>query len=153
MGLTITTTIKNSHLPETARRLIANELQKHNGQVLRIEIKRNTQKTLKQYGYLFGVVYPIIANAIKELDGQVVSIDEVDLMMKSKFWNTLLIDPDNNEILRLPNLKRKMNKAELVVFIDDVINWGTLTLGIEKFPTKEDLDENDVFHIENISPY
>jgi hypothetical protein len=153
MGLTITTTVKNDHVTNQARELIAQELTKHNGHVLKIEIKRNTQKTLKQYGYLFGVVYKIIRQAIKETDGQNIADDELDLMMKLKFWHTTIIDPETQEIIRVPNLKRKMNRAELAVFIEDVMNWGTACFNIEKYPSADDFKDDEFYHIDEMTTY
>jgi hypothetical protein len=153
MGLTITTTVKNDHVTKQARELIAQELTKHNGQVLKIEIKRNTQKTLKQYGYLFGVVYRIIRQSIKDTEGQDMLIDELDLMMKLKFWHTTIIDPENHEIIRVPNLKRKMNRAELAVFIEDVMNWGSACFNIEKYPSSDDFKDDEFYHIDEMTTY
>lgn len=96
----------------------------HNeGKHIEIEMKRKTSVSASQYGYLYAVVYPKLTVWINDLHQTNYGSDDIDLMMKLKFWYDEIIDIDTGEITKIPKFKHKMNKEEMSIFIDKIIKW------------------------------
>jgi hypothetical protein len=123
MALKVKAKVKDCHLPKKVRENIAEYLKYNNGKDIDIEIKRSSKVTQSQYGYLYAVVYPVIASWLTETQGQIFDVYDVDDMMKIKFHNLKSIDIDTGEVHTIPNSKTKMNKGLMMQFIDNIINW------------------------------
>lgn len=123
MALKVKAKVNNGHLPAKVRQSIAHYLEHNNGKDIDIELKRSSKVTQSQYGYLFAVIFPVIANWLTETQGEKYDVYDVDLMMKLKFHNLKSIDVDTGEVHTIPNSKTKMNKGLMMQFIDNIINW------------------------------
>ena len=97
-------------------------------------------KTLEQLGYLFGVVYPTIADAATEMWGETVTIDDIHFELKRQFLSRPVVDRNTGEelISRTASL-RKLNVKELSEYIEKCIK-----LSNEYFHTP--VEPPDQFH-------
>jgi hypothetical protein len=96
----------------------------HNeGKHIEIEIKRKSNVTQAQYGYLYAVIYPRIKVYINDLHQENYIENDIDIMMKLKFWYDSIIDIDTGEVTKIPKYKHKMNKEEMSKYIDNIIKW------------------------------
>ena len=100
--------------------------------VTRIDGKR----TLPQLAYFYGIVLPIIKEALEELEGRSMTKDEVMTILKTLFlYEEILF---GEEFKKIPMSLSKAKKNEVHKFIDDVINFGRDMLGVEiPEPVKE----------------
>jgi hypothetical protein len=56
-------------------------------------------KSPKQLGYLFGVVYPTIADAATEAWGETVTTDDIHLEMKKRFLSKPIVNHETGEVM------------------------------------------------------
>lgn len=96
----------------------------------------DSKKTLPQLAYFYGIVLPIIKEALEELEGTSMTKDEVMTILKSLFlYEEILFE---GEFKKVPMSLSKAKKTEVHKFIDDVINFGRDMLDVEiPEPTKE----------------
>ena len=91
------------------------------GKVVEISIKKScSTKTLKQLGYLFGVVAKCIQSKLAE-DGDFKSIEEIKELIKGMFFyqESLAF----GEIIRTPISLSLASKEEMSKVIDDTLKW------------------------------
>lgn len=84
---------------------------------------KSPNKTNNQLNYLFGVVYPCVQRRWRE-DGNDHSIDYIDLYFKDLFF----YEYDNG--VKVLKSKAGASKKDMIDYIDNVINWCALNLGI-----------------------
>lgn len=116
-------TVIGGNLAEIARTLIKGELQKNEGGAVSIEIKKHSTASLQQWGYLYGIVYPVAAKFFEEEQGEKFSIKDVDHFLKEKFWYEIrpVQGVESIKWVKTPKDKKQMNKGELGAYIDAVI--------------------------------
>jgi hypothetical protein len=84
---------------------------------------------LPQLAYFYGIVLPIIKEALEELEGRSMTKDEVMTILKTLFlYEEILF---GEEFKKIPMSLSKAKKNEVHKFIDDVINFGRDMLGVE----------------------
>jgi len=76
--------------------------------------------TPKQFGYLYGICYPLSMVALIDAGYEFVNIDEVDLFWKSLFANKEVLNRETGEILKIP-----LSKSEFVT-IDEMTYCNTI---------------------------
>lgn len=123
--------IKDGKLTAEASQLVRQFLNDRNGKTVRIEITETGEEKLQQYGFLYGAVYPLLQKGIKDVTGENASIEDIDTLMKMRFWYTEIIDFETGQVTRLPNQKRKMNKSELAEYTENVLNFASEYLGVQ----------------------
>jgi len=133
MGLEVKSKIVNGKMNPECRKLIADKIQELEGQNVRFILKRASPSSLRQYGYLFAVIYPQIKHRIEYLEGlkNNYSIDDIDLMMKLKFHSKEMIDHETGEVVKIPLRKRWKNKRQLSEYMDSCIKWAHEYLDIK----------------------
>jgi hypothetical protein len=101
----------------------------HEGQEVEIVVKRKSKDKVRQYRYLYGVVYQLIA----EHTGY--STYYVDIMMKSKFC----FDVVNG--VKIPRKKSAstFKTAEFTQYIDNIRKWAMEFLEI-RIPEPNEID-------------
>jgi hypothetical protein len=119
----ILTKIENDVTPKTVQQMIEKELQKYNDKAVSIEIKEDNPDKIRQYGYLFGTVYPIAQAFIFIDTGERLSLEDTDTLMKLRFWYEEVPDVITGELHKIPNRKRDMNKREMEVFIENILGF------------------------------
>ena len=117
--------------------MIKKYLEANEGRNLTIEIKDSSPTRLAQYGYLHGICYPILIMGFKITNDVVLSLEDVDTVMKLRFWFEEILEPLTGELTKIPKRKRDMNRSEMSEFIQRCIGFGSEYLGVEIPPPSE----------------
>lgn len=133
----VISTVKNGgQISKQAQALLLQYLLKREGKAVEITVKDATRPSLNQYGYLYGVVYPILGAWFTALQGVQYSVEDVDYFLKDRFLSSQKPDPVTGEIRKFVNLKRKASKSELSAYIEQVLHFAS-EQGIEIPPAGE----------------
>lgn len=89
----------------------------------------DSKKTNPQLSYFYGIVLPIIKQALEEIEGSSFTKDEVVWILKDRFFYEEVRYGDEFTKVHLSLSKAK--KEEVRFFIDKVINFATDILGVE----------------------
>ena len=93
-------------------------------QTVTLTIKRATRRKSKQQGgYLFGIVYPVIADELGYRDYEIEQVH--DAVMRELRG----LQPDPNP-LKLRHSLATMNHEEVSAYIEDVRHWAVTNYGI-----------------------
>lgn len=117
-----------------ATQLIESVFSQNAGKYVKVTAKEATSVKIKQYNYLYGICYPIISFGIRLTANVVLSIDDVDILMKKRFWYTESYTQNENKqwvMEKIPRSKRDMNRAQMSDFIQNCINFGIDELGVD----------------------
>lgn len=117
-----------------AMELIGSVFMQNTGKYVKIVAKEATSIKIKQYNYLYGVCYPIISFGIKLTANVVLSINDVDILMKKRFWYTESYTQNESKqwvIEKIPRSKRDMNRAQMTEYIQNCISFGIDELGVD----------------------
>ena len=85
--------------------------------------KFHRKATPKQFGYLFGVCYPLSMIALNDAGYEFVNIDEVDLFWKSIFANKEVMNRETGEILKIPLSKSEFVTIDEMTYCDAIRNY------------------------------
>lgn len=98
-----------------------------------VTIERYYRKaTPKQFGYLYGVVYPhSILALIESGEEDITTVEEVDLYWKLKFLNRKIVDRSTGEIIILPISKAKFKTIDEMAYCDQIRNHCAEWLGYQ----------------------
>lgn len=129
--------ITDCKTPSDVSKLIREKLAENNGKTVRIQITESNGDKLNQYGFLYGAVYPILRKALQDLHGGSVSIQDIDLLMKLRFWYIEVPDFETGEIAKIPNTKTRMTKAQMNEYIENVLNFAAEYLNVHIEPKQE----------------
>ena len=106
------------------------------GRAVRVEIKSTASKTTDQLGYYWGVVLPRIQQGMQE-NGNELGLAQINQMLNEKFFcitNTASWTDANGvqhvHIIRTPRSKSGATKDEMARFLDEVIRWASVELGV-----------------------
>ena len=95
-----------------------------------LSIKPKNRRSEPQNRYLWGVVYSELRIRLKEL-GNDFTNEEVHELMKLKFNPVPLAGPDGEVLDYCGGSTAKMNKEEMGIYLDKIIQWAAEFLGIE----------------------
>lgn len=106
------------------------------GRAVRVEIKSTASKTTDQLGYYWGVVLPRIQQGMQE-NGNELGLAQINQMLNEKFFcitNTASWTDANGvqhvHVIRTPRSKSGATKDEMARFLDEVIRWASMELGV-----------------------
>ena len=96
----------------------------------------DSKRTLPQLAYFYGIVLPIIKEALEDLEGTTFTKDEIMTILKTMFlFEEILFE---GEFKKVPMSLAKAKKSEVLKFIQDVIEFGRNMLNVEiPEPTKD----------------
>ncbi len=120
----ITTVKDGGKISKQAQALLLQYLLKREGKAVEITVKDATRPSLNQYGYLYGVVYPILGAWFTALQGNLYSVEDVDFFFKDRFLSSTKPDMITGEPRKFVNLKRKSSKQELTAYIEQVLMFA-----------------------------
>lgn len=106
------------------------------GRMVHVEVKTAASKTTEQMGYYRKVVLPRVRDGLKEQGNEHMSLADVNQLLNEKFFHTVktIIWKKGNDIhthqIVTPRSKSGATKDEMSQFIDDVIRWAALDLGV-----------------------
>ena len=105
------------------------------GRALKIEVKSVATKTKNQLAYYWSVVLPRVQQGLEE-QGNEMSIYEVNRFLNEKFFftsKTVCWKKGKDEyvqVIRTARSKSGASKDEMSAFLDKVIRWANMDLGI-----------------------
>lgn len=103
-----------------------------NGRYTLVVEKQHNKASQLQFGYLYGVVYPIALKAYLELGNEdITTVEQLDYFFKSKFANIEVIDRETGDITKLPQSKAQFKTIDEMVYQDKIINWCNEWLGTQ----------------------
>lgn len=123
------TKLNNGVMPDNSKELIRRGLSGKSGYVS-IEIKQVGEDKVRQYGYLYGYLYMFVRAGIKGATGDVLSLDDIDTLMKLRFWYEEVVDFETGQITKVPKRKREMSKKEMTEYIENISNFVNDYFGI-----------------------
>ena len=105
------------------------------GKAVRVEVKSLSSKTKEQSGYYWGLMLPRIQQGMKE-HGNELSLDEINKFLNDRFFSvtkTVIIKKGIDEhayTIREPRSKSGASVDEMSEFIERVIRWASVDLGV-----------------------
>ena len=106
------------------------------GRAVRVEIKSTASKTTDQLGYYWGVVLPRIQQGMQE-NGNELGLAQINQMLNEKFFcitNTASWTDAKGvqhvHVIRTARSKSGATKDEMARFLDEVIRWASVELGV-----------------------
>lgn len=106
------------------------------GRAVRVEIKSTASKTTDQLGYYWAVVLPRIQQGMQE-NGNELGLAQINQMLNEKFFcitNTASWTDAKGvqhvHVIRTPRSKSGATKDEMARFLDEVIRWASVELGV-----------------------
>lgn len=133
------TKLNNGVLPDNSKELIRRELSGKSG-YFSIEIKQVGEDKFRQYGYLYGYLYMLVKAGVKRNAKEVLSLDDVDLLMKLRFWYEEVPDFETGEMHKVPKRKREMSKAQMTEYIENISNFVREYFGIENISNQNETE-------------
>ena len=107
------TRILNGKIPQYSRNEIKNFLEKNEGKEISIEIKKiSYQRSNPQNKFYWGVWIPIIQQALSELSGELVSIEETHNIIKINCNYKEIVNENTGEIARRTKSTSELSTAE-----------------------------------------
>ena len=116
-------------MPDNSKELIRRGLSGKSGYVS-IEIKQVGEDKVRQYGYLYGYLYMLVRAGIKGATGDVLGLEDIDTLMKLRFWYEEVVDFETGQITKVPKRKREMSKAQMTEYIENISNFVNDYFGI-----------------------
>lgn len=123
------TKLNNGVMPDNSKELIRRGLSGKSGYVS-IEIKQVGEDKVRQYGYLYGYLYMLVRAGIKGATGDVLGLEDIDTLMKLRFWYEEVVDFETGQITKVPKRKREMSKAQMTEYIENISNFVNDYFGI-----------------------
>lgn len=85
--------------------------------------KRKRKASTKQFGYLYGIVYPLSLFALNEAGYEFTGIDQVDVFWKLLFANKELLNRESGEIMKIPQSKSEFMTIDEMAYTDAIRNY------------------------------
>lgn len=82
-----------------------------------------------QFGYLYGVIYPLSLLALNDAGYEFTNIDQVDIFWKSMFATKEMLNRETGEIMKLPQSKSEFMTVDEMAFTDAIRNYCSEYLG------------------------
>jgi len=73
-----------------------------------------------QFGYLYGLVYPLSLLALNEAGYEFTNIDQVDIFWKSMFANKEILNRETGEIMTMPQSKSEFMTIDEMAYTDAI---------------------------------
>lgn len=129
--------VTNGKLTLPRRDAFTNDLRVFDGCDVQLTIKvRKGRRSTPQNSYYWGVVLPAVTLGFIDIGHplQISNQDHVYMvhgLMKDKFlFNGIELTDNNGEVLVLPPSTKTLDKAEMMEYMDRVIDWATINLGV-----------------------
>jgi hypothetical protein len=88
------------------------------------------KSTPPQFGYLFGVVYPLSLEALNDAGYEFSSIEECDLFWKSIFANRQVLNQETGELVNIPQSKASFETMDMMTYCDNIRKYCAEYLGV-----------------------
>ena len=91
--------------------------------------KHKKKASLKQFGWLFGLIYPQTLILLNQAGYEFTTIDEVDIFWKMLFANKELLIRETGEIRIIPLTKREFLTIDHMAYCSNIRNYCEEYLG------------------------
>jgi hypothetical protein len=129
--------VDNGKLTLPRRDAMKSDLRVFNGCDVQLTIKvRKGRRSTPQNSYYWGVVLPAVTLGFIDIGHplQVGNQDHVKMvhgLMKDKFlFNGIEVTDREGEVMTLPPSTKTLDKGEMMEYMDRVIDWATINLGV-----------------------
>ena len=119
------------------RDAMASDLRVFDGCDVQLTVKvRKGRRSTPQNSYYWGVVIPAITQGFVEIGHPLQLGNEehrqmVHGLMKDKFLsNGIQVTDKEGEVMTLPPSTKTLNKGEMMEYLDRIIDWATINLGV-----------------------
>lgn len=85
----------------------------------------------KQFGWLFGGIYPALLPEFISLGWEFTSVDDVDNFFEQRFRGREFVNRNSGEVIRLPQSLKDMNTVEMSEYCDRILDFSTEYLGVD----------------------
>jgi hypothetical protein len=85
--------------------------------------KRKRKASAEQFGYLYGLVYPLSLIALNQAGYEFTNIDQVDNFWKMLFANKEIINRETGEIMKIPQSKSEFMTIDEMTYCDAIRNY------------------------------
>ena len=113
------------------------------GRLIEVSVRSKASKTKEQLGYYWEVVLPRVRQGLEQ-DGNEMSLVEVNQFLNEKFFYKLKTvtwkvgNDEHQHTILTPRSKSGASKDEMSQFLDKVIRWAQVDLGVEiPLPVRE----------------
>jgi hypothetical protein len=79
--------------------------------------------SLLQFGYLYGIVYPLSMIALNDAGYEFINIDQVDMFWKGMFAYNQFVNRETGEIMKLPQSKSQFMTIDEMGYCDAIRNY------------------------------
>jgi hypothetical protein len=94
-----------------------------NGKYQIVVDKYKKKATPLQFGYLYGLVYPLSLLALNEAGYEFTNIDQCDIFWKSMFANKEILNRETGEIMTMPQSKSEFMTVDEMAYTDSIRNY------------------------------
>jgi hypothetical protein len=85
--------------------------------------KYKRKATPLQFGYLYGLVYPLSMIALNDAGYEFTNIDQVDVFWKLMFANKDVLNRETGEIMKIPLSKSEFMTIDEMTYTDAIRNY------------------------------
>lgn len=82
--------------------------------------KYHPKATHKQFGWLYGHVYPLSMIALRDAGYEIENIDQVDDFWKIMFANKEVFNRETGEVIKLPKSKKEFMTVDQMVYCNQI---------------------------------
>lgn len=82
-----------------------------------------------QFGYLYGIVYPLSMIALNDAGYEFTNIDQVDSFWKGLYANKEIINRETGEVMKIPLSKSEFVTIDEMTYTDAIRNYCSEYLG------------------------
>ena len=121
-------TVNNGKLILEAREAFREEIRRHEGRQIVLEVRQSRKRSNQQNRYYWGAMLPIVQQGMKEL-GVVVSIEQTHELLKCRFLKSEYVTNDG-EIIQTIRSTTELSPPEFNDYIESIQQWSAEPLNI-----------------------
>jgi hypothetical protein len=121
--------VDNGKLILEAREAFIEEIRKHEGKQIVLEVRQSRKRSNQQNRYYWGAMLPIVQQGMKEL-GVIVSIEQTHELLKFRFLKSEYVTTDG-EVIQTVRSTTELNPPEFNEYIANIQQWSAEYLGID----------------------
>lgn len=91
--------------------------------------KKSKRRSNDQNAYLWGVVYPIIKNGLKEQGYNQITTEQVHELLKGQFCKEEIVNENTGEIKTITGHTRELTTSQFMEYLEDIKQFASEELG------------------------
>lgn len=92
--------------------------------------KLHRKSSPKQFGWLYGVVYPLFMMAANNMGYEFTSIEQLDFWCKQQWANTPIMNRETGEIIPIPQTKSEFLTTDEMVYCNTLRDYAAEYFGV-----------------------